>query len=185
MTMNTAELKKQVIELLKRDEEFRYTLAGLIGLREILEELRRLREQFNKLWMKSLEHSGKADDMSKKLLRIELKLKALSESFYRKFLWDDIREEITLKGEKLVSRRHSVYLDDEEIDYLVVTDKSVYVAEVKFKPRHEDVGKLLAKADVVRKHYGSKNIVVILAGALISREVEEYAKQKGVKVYKY
>ena len=49
-------MKKEIIKLLKEDEEFRYTVAGLIGLEEILrrldrieEEQRKLREDFNSL----------------------------------------------------------------------------------------------------------------------------------------
>ncbi len=35
------------MDLLKEDEEFRLAVAGLLGLREILEEVRKLREDFN------------------------------------------------------------------------------------------------------------------------------------------
>jgi len=49
-------LKKEIIKLLKEDEEFRYTVAGLIGLSEVLkrldrieEEQKKLREDFNSL----------------------------------------------------------------------------------------------------------------------------------------
>lgn len=48
-------LKKRFIKLLKEDEEFKYTVAGLIGLDEILkkldkneQELIKLREDMNK-----------------------------------------------------------------------------------------------------------------------------------------
>ena len=51
-----SDLKREIIRLLKEDEEFRYTVAGLIGLQEMLERLnqigeeqKRLREDFNKL----------------------------------------------------------------------------------------------------------------------------------------
>ncbi|MCS7102727.1 MAG: hypothetical protein NZ992_02455 [Candidatus Korarchaeum sp.] len=40
-------LKQEILRLLKEDEEFRYTVAGLLGLREVIEELRKLREDFN------------------------------------------------------------------------------------------------------------------------------------------
>ncbi|MCX8203248.1 MAG: hypothetical protein N3H32_02905, partial [Nitrososphaeria archaeon] len=52
----TQELKRELLRLLKEDEEFRYAVAGLLGLEEILrrldrheEELVRLREDMNKL----------------------------------------------------------------------------------------------------------------------------------------
>jgi len=43
-------LKKEFIELLERDREFRYTVAGYLGLSEILKRLDRLEEGQNKLW---------------------------------------------------------------------------------------------------------------------------------------
>lgn len=44
----TVSLKKKLLNLLKEDEEFRYAVAGLLGLDAILSELRKLREDFNK-----------------------------------------------------------------------------------------------------------------------------------------
>ena len=41
-------LKKKILKLLKEDEEFRYAVAGLLGLDTILSELRKLREDFSK-----------------------------------------------------------------------------------------------------------------------------------------
>ncbi|MCL7394392.1 MAG: hypothetical protein LZ169_06190, partial [Thaumarchaeota archaeon] len=54
--MSTRELKSRILKLLREDEEFRYAVAGLLGLEEILKrldrheaELVRLREDMNKL----------------------------------------------------------------------------------------------------------------------------------------
>jgi len=58
-----SELKSKILKLLKEDEEFRYAVAGLIGLEEILkrldrheaelvklrEDIKELRENMNKL----------------------------------------------------------------------------------------------------------------------------------------
>ena len=41
------DLKHELLRLLREDEEFRLAVAGLLGLEEILGELRRLREDFN------------------------------------------------------------------------------------------------------------------------------------------
>src|SRR5579875_3006457 len=56
VSSTSSELKKEILRLLKEDEEFRYTVAGLIGLTEVLkrmdrfeEELVKLREDMNKL----------------------------------------------------------------------------------------------------------------------------------------
>jgi len=43
-------LKKDFIELLEKDRDFRYTVAGYLGLSEILKRLDRLEEGQNRLW---------------------------------------------------------------------------------------------------------------------------------------
>ena len=42
-------LKSEILRLLKEDEEFRYAVAGLIGLEEVLKRLDRHEEQLVKL----------------------------------------------------------------------------------------------------------------------------------------
>ncbi len=192
MTTDLKELKSKFLELLKSDEEFRYVVAGFIGLDQVLNELKKLREDFNKLYQKSLEHDKRFEkiektlvDHGKRLSRIELELGALNESFYCKALLDDLREEFRERGEKIVSKKRNARIDNVDIDLLIVTDKRVYVVEAKVKPKHEDIGALLVKADLVKKHYRDREIMPILAGALISREVENYAVEKNIKVYSY
>jgi len=43
------DLKRELLRLLREDEEFRLAVAGLIGLDTVILELRRLREDFNRL----------------------------------------------------------------------------------------------------------------------------------------
>jgi len=173
-----SELKAKMLELLEKDEEFRYAVAGKLGILEILKRLDRIEDGLKKLYEKSLEHD-------KRFNRIELELGALSESFYCKALWDELREEIKAKGEKILCRKRNMRINDVDIDLFIETDKTVYVVEVKVKPKHDDVGRLIAKADLVKKYYPHKRIISILAGALIGKEVEEYAKEKGIIVYMY
>lgn len=44
------ELKTKILELLKKDEEFRYAIAGLIGMEEILRRLDSNEKELVKLW---------------------------------------------------------------------------------------------------------------------------------------
>ncbi len=46
--MLSSEEKRRFLRALSEDEEFRYAVAGLLGLGAVLDELRRLREDFNK-----------------------------------------------------------------------------------------------------------------------------------------
>jgi len=54
VTVDAENLKKEFLKLLDSDEEFRLAVAGKVGLLEILVELRRLREDFNRLYAKGL-----------------------------------------------------------------------------------------------------------------------------------
>ena len=249
------ELKRRLLRLLEEDEEFRLAVAGLIGLREILEELRWLRrkslehdkrfeaiekkllehdkrfeeanKRFEALERKLLQHDKRFEAIEKKLLEhdekfraviketkkiweriesiereiekiwrelremnrrlssLELTLGVLTESSYSRFVWEELREEIVGRGERLLQRRRNARLDGEDVDLLLVTDKTVYVVEIKVKPRHSDVAALLAKAELAARRYPGKRVVPVLAGAMIGAEVEDYALQKGVKVYSY
>jgi len=49
VSIDRGELKRLILQLLREDEEFRLAVAGLIGLREVLDEIRRLRDEFNAL----------------------------------------------------------------------------------------------------------------------------------------
>jgi len=54
-----SDLKKELLELLERDREFRLSVAGLLGYKEILEELKRLREDMHRGFE---EHSRRFDE---------------------------------------------------------------------------------------------------------------------------
>ena len=260
------ELKSALLKLLEEDEEFRLAVAAKLGLLEILSELRKLREDFNKhaeesskrfealekkmiehdkrfeaierkllehdkrfeaierkllehdkrfeaIERKLLEHDRKFEELEKRLeehdrkfneileeikkiwevlaehnrrlSHVEDVLGALAESTYAKFTLDTIMHECMAMGEKVVSWQRNARVDNEEVDLLVVTEKRVFVVEVKVKPKHSDVGKLLAKAEVAKNVFRDKEIVPILTGARIGSEVASYAMGKGVRVYSW
>ncbi|MEM2868324.1 MAG: hypothetical protein QXR84_07570, partial [Candidatus Bathyarchaeia archaeon] len=81
--METSELKSKIFALLREDVEFRYAVAGLLGLEEIFRrldrheaELVRLREDFNKL---REDFNRKAEEDSKRFISIEAELAKLRE----------------------------------------------------------------------------------------------------------
>ncbi|AFA38521.1 paREP7 [Pyrobaculum oguniense TE7] len=82
----------------------------------------------------------------------------------------------------MIRRVRSAKVDNVDVDLLVETDWRVYVVEVR--PRVEDVGALLAKAEVVKAALG-KEAVPILTGAWIGDDVDKYARGKDVLVYSY
>ena len=81
----SATLKAELLRLLKEDEEFRFAVAGLLGLDTILSELKKLREDFNtfvkeqeKRWE---ENNKRWEEAYKRFEAIELELKKLREDF--------------------------------------------------------------------------------------------------------
>ena len=68
--METSELKSKFLDLLKKDEEFRLAVAGLIGLDAILNELKKLHE-------KGLEHDKRFEAIEKELLEQRKSLKTI------------------------------------------------------------------------------------------------------------
>jgi len=73
----TPEEKRRFLKALEEDEEFRMAVAGTIGLGGILEELKRLREDFEK-WIKMEKKRWEA--ANKRFARIETTLGAIAGS---------------------------------------------------------------------------------------------------------
>ena len=289
MSSATTELKREFLKLLEEDEEFRLAVAAKLGLLEILNELRRLREDLNKHMIESskrfeaierkllehdkrfeaieselkklredfnrhvkesskrfeaierkllehdkrfeaierkllehdkrfeaierklLEHDKRFEaierrleehdrkfneiieqikkiwevlaDHSRRLANLEDALGALTESTYAKFTLDAIMYECSAQNDKVVSWQRNARVDEEDIDLLVVTEKRVYVVEVKVRPKHEDVGRVLAKAELVKsKLFPDKEVIPVLTGTRIGSEIVSYAVGKGVRV---
>ena len=190
-----AELKQKFLELLKSDEEFRLAVAGLLGLDTVINELRKLREDFllfvkeqEKRWEEAFKRfesiERKLEEHDKRFARIELELGALSEATLTKFVYEEVERFARESGEKIIVRRRNVRINGAEIDMLIETDKTVYIIEVKTKPRQRHVDELLNKIELVQKAF-TKPVKPILAGVYIGDEVEAYAKSKHVDVIGY
>jgi len=177
---------KVVEEHSKRIEE----LSGVVeGHSKRLEELTRVVEQHSRrleeLTLVLRDHGVKIDELNRSVSSLEVAVGALAESTYARYFYEDLMRELASRGEVVVRRARNARVDEEDVDLLVETQLRVYVVEVKLRPKHEDVGRVLAKVDVVRRYYPGKEVVGVLAGAMIGREVESYAREKGVGVYVY
>ena len=95
-------LKSRMLRLLKEDEEFRYAVAGLLGLEEILkrldrneQELVRLREDMMKMFEKHEERFARIEE---EIRRIWQEIENLREDMNK------LREDM-MKGFELMDRR--------------------------------------------------------------------------------
>lgn len=108
--MEISELKARFFTLLREDAEFRYAVAGLLGLEEILRrldrneaELARLREDFNKM---REDFNRKAEEDSKRFAAIEAELVKLREDMILGFRRHD-EEFAKIKADMVASfKRH-------------------------------------------------------------------------------
>jgi hypothetical protein len=141
-----------------------------------------------KLWEENTKRWEEAyrrfDSLERRLSRVELELGALTEITLTRYAWEDLREEIKSRGEEITAKRGNAVIDEYEVDLLVETNKSVYVVEVKVKPRTRDIRELLAKTRVVEEKY-KKPVIPVLAGALLGNDVLTLAESKGIRVLSY
>ena len=105
--MEVEELKTKILKILREDEEFRYAVAGIIGLEEIIKRLEKHDEKFN--------------EILERLDRHEEELKKLREDMIQGFRrHDEIMEkhaqEITRLREDMILgfRRHDEILERHE-----------------------------------------------------------------------
>jgi hypothetical protein len=120
-------------------------------------------------------------NLEKRASGLELEVGTLSEITLTRYVWEDLREELRLRGEEVVARTRNARVNGYEVDLLVETNKNVYIVEVKVKPTRKHVDSLLKKAKVVQERYG-KPVISILAGAMIGNDVEKYAESKDIKI---
>ena len=159
-------------KLLEHDEKFR---AVVEEIRRIWERIESIEREIKKIW-------EELQGMNRRVSRVEDLLGALSESGYAKFFMDTVLYELAGRGERLEHWERNARVDDEDIDLLLVAERTVYVVEVKVQPRHSDVAALLAKAELAARRYPGRRVVPVLTGTRVGREVAEYARSRGVVV---
>jgi len=131
-----------------------------------------------------LEHSMRLDNIEKRVSRVELELGALSEITLTRYIWEDLREELRSRGENVILRRRNLRINGYDIDLFVESDRNIYIVEVKIKPSKKHVNKLLRMAKIIEERF-KKPAILILTGAMIGDDVERYAENKNVKIYRY
>ena len=188
-TPTTQDLKSKIIQLLKEDEEFRYTVAGLIGLQEILkrldqhqQQLIKLRQDLNKL----------REDMIEGFKLVERHISALgarwgllSEEAFREGL-KGVLEDLGLKVEKWTTFDHEGkvhgYPSEVEVD-VVVKDGKLMIIEVSSHIRASDIYQLKRKAELYQEKTGRKPDKLMAVTPYADKKAIEAAEKLGVEVY--
>ena len=131
------ELKEKILELLERDREFRYAVAGLIGLDEILKRLDEHDKKFNEILAVLKEHTVGLDEHDRKFNEILAEIRSIRlelvevRSYLERFsltLEEEAREVVAarLRGRGLDVKLTGLVFPELELDiYGVVGDLCV------------------------------------------------------------
>ena len=197
VTVSTRELKSRILKLLKEDEEFRYAVAGLIGLEEILKrldrheaELVRLREDMNKL----REDMNKLrEDMNRGFELIERHINALgarwglmAESAFRESLRGLLEKELGFRVEKWKAYDEAGivfgYPSEVEID-VTISDGKLILIEVSSHVRASDILQFKRKAELYEKLTGRRPDRLIMVTPYVDEKALEAARRLEIEVY--
>jgi hypothetical protein len=195
--VSARELKSRILKLLREDEEFRYAVAGLLGLEEILKrldrheaELVKLREDMNKL----REDMNKLrEDMIRGFELVERHISALgarwglmAEDAFREGLRGLLEKELGFKVERWRAYDETGmvfgYPSEVEVDVTVSNGKLILI-EVSSHVRASDVLQFRRKAELYEKMTGRKPDRLIIVTPYIDERALEAARQLGVEAY--
>ncbi|RZN39015.1 MAG: hypothetical protein EFT35_04155, partial [Methanophagales archaeon ANME-1-THS] len=79
--MAEADLKSRILELIEKDREFRLSVAGLVGLKEVLERLEEHDRKFEEILVTLREHSQRFEEHDRKFEEILTTLREHSQRF--------------------------------------------------------------------------------------------------------
>jgi len=206
--LELAELKPRILKLLREDEEFRYAVAGLIGLDEILkrldrheEELVKLREDMNKLredMNKGFERHDKEiaklrQDMVEGFKLVNRHIDALgarwglmAEEAFREGLKGVLEKELGFKVERWNAYDEAGkvfgYPSEVEID-ITIKDEKLILIEVSSHVRASDVYQFKRKAELYAEKTGRKPERLLIVTPFIEEKAIEASKKLGIEVY--
>jgi len=189
-SVSARELKSRILKLLREDEEFRYAVAGLLGLEEILKrldrheaELVRLREDMNRL----------REDMIRGFELVERHISALgarwglmAEDAFREGLRGLLDKELGFRVERWRAYDEMGmvfgYPSEVEVD-VTVSDGKLILIEVSSHVRASDVFQFRRKAELYERVTGRKPDRLIIVTPYIDEKALEAARQLGVEAY--
>jgi len=204
-------IKEEFLSLLERDREFRYAVAGLIGLGEVLrrldehgermvkieEELVKLREDMNKLredMNRLREDMNKLrEDMNRSFMLVERHISALgtrwglmSEEAFREGIKGLVERELGFKVERWVKFDGEGFVygypSQVEVD-VAIHDERLILMEVKSHVRASDIYIFRRVAEFYEKVEGRKPARLIMVTPYADEKVMEASLRLGIEVY--
>ncbi|MEM3111014.1 MAG: DUF3782 domain-containing protein [Candidatus Caldarchaeum sp.] len=194
-------IKKTIFRLLKEDEEFRYAVAGLLGLEEILKRLDRHEAELVKLREDMIAGFRRHDEefvrlredmargfelMNRHLNALGARWGIMAESAFREGLRGVLERELGLVVERWTAYDEDGYVygypSAVDIDVAVRDGKTILV-EVKSHVRRSDVNEFRRKAEFYGLKTGKTAERKVIVTPYVEEEALEAAKQLEIEVY--
>ena len=191
--MRTSELKREILELIERDREFRYALMGLLGFKELLDRFTRLEERQQRL-------EERQQRLEERFVLVEEELRetrrvvtviahrfgVISEEGFRQALKHVIEgilgvgvvERKSLKDETGLVYGHPAVV---EVD-VVIRDKSHVLVEIKSRVSRGDVAELYRIGKLYEEQTGVKPRLLIVGG-FVDSDARITASELGVEIH--
>ncbi|MEM2747189.1 MAG: hypothetical protein QXK69_11865 [Candidatus Caldarchaeum sp.] len=201
-----ADLKRELLRLLEEDEEFRYAVAGRIGILEILKRLDRLEEWQNRLWeeVRDLRYAfnrleGRVDRLEGRVDRLEKRVSkgfaelgsALGVTYemhanaYIQVLLEELGYPDARVGGGYVLK------DGEVLEIDMFCEDPLVVGEVTSRLRDEEemnkeIAKLLERVEAASSKYRKKPFMVVLSVGVVPENLVQKlrtdAEKHGIKL---
>ncbi len=198
MALSTEE-KRRFLRSLDEDIEFRYAVAGYLGISEILRRLDSLEESMIKLWeeVKSLREGQNKlrEDFDRLGMRVEVTIGSMGRRWgedLERMVLEIFKEALERRGiepgrvEKLrfVDRDGSMTgIRGKVVDIdISVKDDKLYLIEVKSRAELDHIDALYVKARAVEKYLNRSVDKIILVSVNVDREAYDRAKELGIDV---
>ncbi|WP_237558761.1 hypothetical protein [Candidatus Methanodesulfokora washburnensis] len=200
MARATSRLKKEMLDLLERDLEFRYAVAGYLGISEILkrldsleenqnklwegqnklwEEVKALREGQNKLWEEVREMRITISRMSATLERLTLTVEEEARSMIKHRIKQDLKVDIELS---------SIFIDSKEVNIYGATGDLCVIGEATVRLGVNLVYELLDKIELIRSKRPDllrKRIIKVIYTDYAIPEAVEAARNNNIWVMRW
>lgn len=190
-------LKREFVDLLESDKEFRYTVAGYLGLSELLkrfeknderlmsieEEMKKLREDLNKI----------REDMNRGFELVERRISALgarwgfmTEEAFREGVRGLLDRELGIKVERWSAFDASgiVYGHPSQVEVDVsIHDGRTILIEISSHVRRSDVSTFIRKATLYKEVMGKWPDRLLIVTPYIEEDAYRLARELKIEIY--
>ena len=190
-------LKKEFLELLEKDKEFRYSVAGLIGLNEILNRLNKHDEKFIEILKRLDKHEEELvklrEDMNRGFEIVEKHISALgarwgimTENAFREGIKGLLEKEFNIKIERWKDYDNEGivygYPSPIEID-IALKDEKIILIEITSHARASDISLFKKKCIFYEKKTGKIPSRLIVVTPYADENAINTSKKLNIEIY--